>query len=80
MKIMRMQYAHRIQAFRAINLMAWYSCKRKKRFETQKDANDFGLYYNQKSYECRRCGGWHLTSDKRKFFEKYQEAAKEETR
>lgn len=37
------------------------SCKRKRSFFTQREANVTGKRFNQRSYKCPVCHCWHLT-------------------
>jgi hypothetical protein len=46
------------------------ACRRKRRFATEREADDAAYRARMEGralgiYECRLCGGWHLTSRRR---------------
>lgn len=40
------------------------SCRKKTRFRDEFSAKRAARQYGMRSYDCRFCGGWHLTSRK----------------
>lgn len=49
-------------ASRCSSLRDKETCKKKRSFFTQKEANVIGRRNNQRSYECPVCHCWHLTT------------------
>ena len=45
---------------------SWRGCKKKKRYKTETEAKKKAKEYQMNFYECKYCGGWHLTSGKQK--------------
>ena len=46
---------------------SWRGCKKKKRYKTEAEAKKKAKEYQMNFYECKYCGGWHLTSAKQFF-------------
>ena len=49
-------------AERLSNFKIWKACERKKRYDTKDAADVFAALYQQQTYRCRYCGGYHLTN------------------